>query len=443
MNCLLEKRPIWLIISYNVAKHWFVERSRMIRKLLPYMIVLTLLGGWIANRPTASRAQDPTSGSIAYIGPDSNVYLYDVATDSHTPITTDGDGRSRAYLWPTWSSDGRLAFFGVSGQAADPFDHALFVRATDGTIQRAYALDGEIFTYAYWAPADCPSTPACRELAVLYTTADGLAVRIVTDAETLTVREVSAGGPHYWDWSPDGRTMFWARFGTNLETFDTATDAVAALAIAPGLQRAVDWSPTDDRLLTVAIGTDRRGALTILGADDPIILASGFTGPVSFEWSPRGDQVAFLDESSYTLAVVGTSGNKPPTTIDSNVVAFWWSPDGTQIAYLFLTTSGGQSAKGPLPQADLTTLRWYVYDVSTNTRTAYDAFFPSQQMVYYLNFFDQFSRSHRLWSPDGRYIVYSELAADGGDSIRLIDTTDPSQPAATIAEGSLGIFSWE
>lgn len=415
----------------------------MVRKQIPFLMVLVLLVGYIAARPATSRAQAPTSGTIAYIGADTNLYLYDIATDTQTAITIDANARNRAYLWPTWSSDGRLAFFGVSRQAGAVFDHALFVRETDGTLRRAYANTDEIFTYAYWAPADCPLTAGCRELAVLYTNAAGLAVRMATVADSITVRDVSAGGPHYWDWSSDGSTMFWARFGTNLETFDTATDAITPLSVAPALQRAVDWSPTDDRLLTVAIGTDRRGALTILDGDASTILAGGFTGAVSFEWSPRGDQVAFLDESTFTLSMVGAGGNKPATAIDTSVVAFWWSPDGTQIAYLLATTSGGgQSAKGPLPQNDFS-LRWYVYDVSLGTRTGYAAFLPSTDMIYYLNFYDQFSRSHRLWSPDGRYLVYGEAAADGREVVRLIDVATPNQNAIEVAEGSIGIFSWQ
>lgn len=410
---------------------------------------ITLLGALLlvlmalSASPAASRAQDPTAGTIALVGADSNIYLYDVSSGQTTPITTDADGATRAYLWPTWASDGRLAYFGVSAADGDAFDHAVFVRDTDGSIGRAYATEREIFTYAQWAPADCPDAAGCRELAVLYTNETGLAVRMVRADGELAVREVSVGGPHYWDWSPDGSRMFWARFGTNLEYYDTTTDRITPLPLVPGPGRAVDWSPVDDRVLMMAIGTDRRNQLTLVEDAVASIVVGGFAGPVSFAWSPQGDQVAYLDETDFQLAVVAVDGDKTPIEIDREVIAFWWSPDGGQIAYLVVAhaADSGQSAKGFLPQ-DQIGLRWVVYDVSTGRRLTYDTFAPTTQMIYYLNFYDQFSRSHALWSPDSRFLVFGQVLADGSEVVSLLDTTDQTQPAKTIRAGSLGIFSW-
>ncbi len=63
-------------------------------------------------------------------------------------------------------------------------------------------------------------------------------------------------------------------------------------------------------------------------------------------------------------------------------------------------------------------------------------------MVYYLNFYDQFSRSHQLWSSDSRYFVFGEMLTDGTSTVSLIDTTATNDAIAAVADGTIGIFSW-
>jgi TolB protein len=63
-------------------------------------------------------------------------------------------------------------------------------------------------------------------------------------------------------------------------------------------------------------------------------------------------------------------------------------------------------------------------------------------MIYYLSFYDQFARSHRLWSPDSLSLVYGEMLDDGSSVVSLLDTTRPGSAPQHIARGSLGIFNW-
>jgi hypothetical protein len=64
-------------------------------------------------------------------------------------------------------------------------------------------------------------------------------------------------------------------------------------------------------------------------------------------------------------------------------------------------------------------------------------------MFYLLAFFDQFSQSHRIWSPDSRYIVYSETA-DGGESlVKILDTLAEPFVPFTVAEGEFGTWSYQ
>jgi TolB protein len=80
--------------------------------------------------------------------------------------------------------------------------------------------------------------------------------------------------------------------------------------------------------------------------------------------------------------------------------------------------------------------------VAAETATRLAAFLPSRDMIYYLQFYDQFARSHRLWSPDNRYFVYGEVTRFGQSIVSLQDTRVPGAAPQTIMEGGFGVFSW-
>ena len=80
-------------------------------------------------------------------------------------------------------------------------------------------------------------------------------------------------------------------------------------------------------------------------------------------------------------------------------------------------------------------------DVKTGKSTALSIFFPSRDMIYYLNFFDQFARSHSLWSPDGHYLAFAGVDTLGKQSVMILDTRTPSDPIR-VGSGSIGIWSW-
>jgi TolB protein len=126
------------------------------------------------------------------------------------------------------------------------------------------------------------------------------------------------------------------------------------------------------------------------------------------------------------------------------VIAFFWSPDGSQIAYITLTREKDEtSARWQYQQEGQLVARWYVYDLASGISTRFEGFIPSGNMLYYLQFFDQFARSHRLWSPDGRYIVYGAFTREGEEVVQLIDTTQPGSVPQMLMAGSIGVFSWQ
>lgn len=388
------------------------------------------------------QGQGASSGQVAMTGTDGNIYLYDLASASLTPVTEDGDGSNKAYIWPTWSSDGQLAYFGSNTDPNNAYSLAIFMRSAQGVSKGVYSSESEVFTYAYWSPANCTANSGtCRDLAILYTSQNGLAVRNVRSAGKYEVSEVDTGSPFYWDWSPDGRYMFWARFGQTLEIYDAETrQVIQTLPDTQGLQQAVDWSPVDNRLLTTVINARGLSDLVIIRENGREVLLENLQDIVAYEWSPNGENVAVLNRTTGELTTVNVSSKQVFTVPGQLVIGFFWSPDATKLAYLSLTDTRGSGDARPAGQQ--TALRWYVYDFTTNTNTAFSTFSPSSDMVYYLSFFDQFARSHRLWSPDSRYLVYGEAFVNGQQVVNLLDVQTPGSVPVQIGEGTIGIFSW-
>lgn len=410
------------------------------------LILIVSLIVVIALTPLAAHAQPQSTGRIAIVGTDGNIHLYDLADKTFTQLTTDATANANVYAWPTWSTDGQIAYFGVNAASPPLYSLGIFVQPVDGDAVQVFGAEGEVFTYAYWSPGDCPEGN-CRDLAVLYTMQDGtLAVRRVRSMDLgadFSVEELAKGMPFYWDWSPDGQSMFWARYNSELSIYDVASDSITqTFDEAPGYQRAVDWSPVDDRLLATVVTDLRESSLMIFDGTERVTLAENLSGVVSFEWSPDGTQVAYADGDRGNLTVMEARSGAEKTLISDNVVGFFWSPDSSKIAYITLTREGNdQIARRSAQSAPV--IRWNVYNTASGTSQRLASFLPSQDMLYYLQFYDQFARSHRLWSPDSRYIVYGEFLSSTRSMVSLLDIEAPSAPAEPLLEGSIGIFAWD
>ena len=411
------------------------------------LLAAALLAAPLVPAPSYAQAD---AGQIAITGHDGNIHLYDVASETDALVTDDAISGIKLYSWPTWSNDGQLAYFGTSLSDTPPYRFAIFVRSAAGDDPvTVFTAPDEAFTYAYWSPGDCPDGN-CRDLAVLYTSANGrLAVRRVRSTgggAEFTVEDLAQGGPFYWDWSPDGQSMFWARFSSELAIYDVASASVVQeFTERQGLQRAVDWSPVDNRLLS-AVRSGGRSDLVIFDGDTRQVLASGVDGILSFEWSPDGSQVAYADNDGGGLHLANAATAQEIALVSDDVVSFFWSPDGARIAYITLRVERDdvnlKPAPGSVKQEGRPIARWHVYDVSAGTSTPLAAFIPSRDMLYYLQFYDQFARSHRLWSPDSRYLVYGETTRDGQMLVSLLDTRTEGSTPVTLMEGTFGVFSW-
>ncbi len=408
--------------------------------------------------PLITYAQDEQprlTGQIAYIGIDSNVYLLDLAANELKQLTADA-GDTRLYQWPTWSTDGRLAYFSTFIEEENLLMGAYIADRQNAGSQEVYR-GPEGFNYAYWSPGNCEASERCRDLSILLSSQSrGMFVELVRDGlgEITNLTAGLGGPPFYYSWSPDGGRMLWQRNNQRLDIYDANQDRVIeTLDEIPGRIFSPAWSPVDDRLLFGAVNDEQLTDLVIVGSDRTHLLAEGFNGFVSYNWSPDGNRVAYREATSTSfgplIVVDAISGEVIARSSSTGVIAFFWAPDSQQIAYLTLAASPGSfSASGPqghlLAQAEQQQpgIAWSILDTVTGDVRQYGSFFPTRESLYLMQFFDQFAQSHRIWSPDSQHLIYSEIT-ESGPVISVQNISQVGSVPFSVAEGIIGIWSFE
>ena len=413
-------------------------------------VVLLFAFVMLVSFPAFSLAQDSTvsPGLIAYIGTDYNVYTLP-QNGTPTALTKDAavtQTSQQIYQWPTWATDGQLAYFRSSLDASGSASTEVFVSSdakTPGV--NAYIGAGETFTYGNWSPQPCGTD--CRDMALLMNDASGLSVKLVRwQNGTGTSTTAGKGAPFYYNWSPEGARMIWQLDNQKFDVYDTTTHKITStLTQTPGAMFTPAWSPVDDRLLLGVKNQDSTD-LVIASNGDIKTLAASQANPIWFSWSPDGKQVAYIDRQGPLIVLDAASGATITRTPVDKVLAFFWSPDSQHIAYVTPPQPAGSFTAAKRAAASLRQtsegLAWSVLDVANGANRHYSAFQPTNEQLYLLVYFDQFAVSHHVWSPDSREIVYSEVTADHHQVISLLDSTQAAAVPVVVANGVIGIWSF-
>jgi hypothetical protein len=412
-----------------------------------------VLAALIITSLAAVSAQTNRTGALAVIGTDGNVSL--IAGDGTVRALTDDAGADgdvlRFYQWPLWSRSGAIGFFGV--ELTRQGDSALeaWVAPDAATPEQVYRAADETYTYAYWTPAPCSEGGLCDSIATLISrrSGDGFGLTLIS-ADGTDAQLVGEGAPFYFDWSPDGTQMAWHRGDSRLDVYDLEQGTIGrTLSDQPGIFTAPAYAPDGSGALLIGIGdtASQSTALVVQRAETQLTLVTGLQGAVSFAWSPDSEQVAYREQGGPLLVLDAATGDELARTPSAGILAFFWSPIGRQLAFVTVdsTPAGSFSAKravAPAQQSDPTRLLWSVLHVDDGSVTRAASFVPTRDMVYLLSYFDQFSLSHRIWSPDGTRLAYGDLVTPEQPVVQVLDLSVPGARPQAIAPGVIGIWSF-
>lgn len=400
------------------------------------------------------------SGLIAYIGLDGNVYVVDQAGGSEVQITDDASVSANAtfaryYNFPTWSPDSqKLGYVSISGTGQDDITSSIFVSNTDSSNQiEVYSGDKGIPIYFSWSP-DSSNLSFIASIPG----GDGMALRMVS-ASGENSQVIDVGAPFYWDWLPDASGMV---VHTGGSTQQSALARLALLSLGEGVIeeglfvqpsyfQSPELSPDGMKLLVSTPTDDGKNALVItdrLGVIQSAVATFG--GSTAFSWSPDGKRVALIhSEQPATitrgkLSFVDADSDQPSalrTVALDDVIAFYWSPDSTQVVLFVPVRATSDEQSETAGQATRIFLKMYTADAKTAKTKLLATFNPSDDFLRTLPYFDQYSRSSTIWSPDTRNLVVSAIGGDGLPGIFVVPASGNTQPRP-LAEGTLAFWSW-
>lgn len=437
-------------------------------------LFLLLVGCQPITAPASLQPDSPlVGGQLAYIGGDGNVYVTDAELSNNQQLTTDAtvaaEGNGRSYHHLAWSADGRLAYAAVERDYPTTTSE-LYITDLRSKPLQVGTSDTDFVIYLSWAPAPCTPDDTCRQLAYLIGGEETIDLRLaelhsgvaISLSETADVRNqqmtsnevIGSGRPFYFSWSPTGDTLLWHTGGARrfnpdatLTHFDLGKRQAQPLAQPPGLFQAPAWSPDHTGWIDV-VAVDGAQQLRYVQNAEPgdldleraTILAKPAYDAV-FAWSPDGEKIAFAtrrnaDDPFYSpiqLYDIATGTTTTLTERGLHVQAFFWSPDSTRLGYINWLA---------LPDQDWA--QWRTINVESGEDRGFNPFYPSFHMRTMIGSFNQYAQSHRLWSPDGQYLVYADRDAALVERVWLVDTLAPKGTNPQLVdEGSIGVWSWK
>ncbi len=380
------------------------------------------------NRPAESipalSTEAPTfvspTNRLLVQGADGNIYTIDPDGNNALALTNDATAE-RLYTQPTWSPLGEEIAWSRIDVVGDRPRATVVTSLYDGSATNGLEVAYPPF-YLYWSPTG-------EQLAYLSTWVDAgqqsMALRLVDlSGENYEATTLALGAPFYFSWSPDGTQMITHIGSDRLELQPLDADASSVDAL-PGLFPAPQWLGDGESVVYAILDEDGEKQQLIRSnlVDEKQLKVVDFEGRISFTANPVGNQLAYVLTSPFaqmsalgTLYVADLETGGIREVSDGQVVGFFWSPDGSKLAYMQLEEVEKELG-----------IRWYVWD--GKQRTQYEFFMPTSTFLNsYLPYFDQYSRSMTLWSPDSSAFTYAGMHSDRIAGVWVQEVKEGARP---------------
>jgi TolB protein len=352
-------------------------------------------------------------------------------------VTMDPDGSDEIVLdevepgtsqvrQPTWSPDGRsVAWVQVEVTEAGAVSASIATAGDDGTRPSTSRTEVVPF-YLSWDPTS-------SRIAYLGAPSDTfIELGVLEAAGRSSGTPLDAGQPVFFSWGPDGDQLLVHVGAERLDRLglDGSTSAVGD---RPGTFSVPVWTADGKTLVYAsADGDGQRLVARNVEADRGRPLVP-YEGLIAFVVSPDGERVAFQvleAERILPLSVIDVDSGEVVEIVDAPIASFFWSPDGRRLLYL---------DPDPLPDDTGLWFRWGVWDGTPSFVTQRIAL-SRLMSVEYLQFFEQYAQSMRLWSPDSRAFAYPGTSEDGQEGI-WIQSARPDRAPVLVAEGDFVAWS--
>lgn len=397
------------------------------------------------------------SGLIAFIALDGNIATADQTGGRLTQLTDDAGSREGVRRWyssPTWSARGRrLAFVRFDQQTDGSLGAAILTSDSGARSPQVVWESGALApVYLYWSPDS-------RWISVLSqrTAEDGMELGLVDPAGKLSYKPLDTGLPLYWAWDPDNRFML-AHVGGGTASGGRLTllDVRGATGkrnfnVRPTRFQSPQVSPDGERMLYVD-SESGSAQLVLRDIEGPgLDVLKTVSGSAFFSFSRDGRRVAIMESSTPQLSADGTLRVLMPGRLDRpveleepRVIAFFWAPNSRQIAYLVPVSAAElqQLVVEPVFAADPEQIYVHLRVMDARSGESWKvATFPiTRGSLGALQFFDQYTRSGSIWSPDGNWLVFSAVARGGFPGIFLGSASGNLEPRF-VTRGDLGSWS--
>ena len=378
------------------------------------------------STPTTEVASEPTGvaglpGRLVVLDNGGNIVTIDPDGTNSSSITGDA-GETTRYSQPSWSPQSdRIAWAEITETG-----FGVGLSGPDGQDPKTITMGAPPF-YLYWSPDG-------EAIGVLHNGAQGDIEFEVIDVAAATTSIVASGTPFYFSWSPESdRVVVHVRrtiFGIiDLEGAPTDLGATGETYQSP------HWTPSGIFHLGV-------GGLEVRDPTGEARVLATTPGSIALVANDQGTRVAvqswvIQDDGEMDVALSQTPAlptnavavvdvvTGEVSEVNSNPsIGFFWSPDGESLLVLEPTGDG----------AETEVLVWT--DGTTRTLSTIT---PEPSFVReVLQFFDQYSQSLRLWSPDSSAVVLvGSIDSQPGIWVQDVESGSPVK----VFDGSWAVWS--